>query len=282
MVINLLSNAIKFSPDDGTVIVALEINDNEIKISVKDNGPGISEDQQEKIFEQFYQIDDSHTRKHGGTGIGLSLCKEYAEIMGGKILVNSVLGKGSEFVITLPINTEVVASEQKEYEFEVIPEEMHEVSLNGDGIEEIDETEEQEVVLIVEDNPDLNEYLKECLSAYKVIQTPNGLKGLEAAKKNIPDLIITDVMMPEMTGIEMTRALKNDMTTNHIPIIILSAKSALESRLEGLEAGANDYIFKPFNKDELITRLKNLLELRQALSNKYRQQSCQYQSAGGR
>ena len=271
VITNLLSNAIKFTPEDGLVTLHLEgekKEDNHVAhITVSDTGYGISETDLPFIFDRFYQIESGPSRKFVGTGIGLALVKELVDLMKGELKVTSKLGEGTAFKISLPITNvmEIRTVEQVGLQFEnsvssVIPYEIKK------------KTAEQPVLLIVEDNLDIVNYLISLLEDSYILEiTHDGNIGLEKALKVIPDIIISDVMMPGMDGIELCAELKLNEKTNHIPIIILTAKAAFEDKLEGLQTGADAYLTKPFKKEELFIRLKNLNELRSTLQKKYSQ-----------
>jgi len=281
---NLLSNAFKFTPDGGEITVHINQTDqNSIEIKIRDTGIGISEDELPKLFDRFYQVDSSQTREHEGTGIGLALTKELVELHHGTISVNSNLrdpdkaGTGwTEFTIDLPVgrehlkDEEIVETEEPPKEDIIVDEEQF-IPLDA---EEASETgvidEDRNILLVVEDNADVREYIKDSLGDnFEIEEASNGQQGVKKAEKLIPDLIISDVMMPKMDGNELTRILKNDEKTSHIPIILLTAKSEQESRLEGLETGADDYLTKPFDTKELQVRVRNLISIRKKLQEKF-------------
>lgn len=276
VVYNLLSNAIKFTSNGGEIIFQVKKElQNEyafLKLKVSDNGVGIPTDKLENIFDRFYQIDNTITRKGEGSGVGLALTKELVELMGGKIKVESQLGQGSSFIILLPItNTaklSVVASVDQSAL--VIDAKLNEKE-NFEALEENQSSgDENPILLLIEDNRDVATYIQEILKIdYQVTWAKNGLLGLEKAFELIPDIIISDVMMPEKDGFELTRELKQDERTSHIPIILLTAKAADEDKLTGLETGADAYLMKPFNKKELLIRLEKLVELRKVLQSRY-------------
>ena len=267
IVINLLSNALKFAPKNSTVTVLVKAEEKTIRLQVIDEGPGIPDEEIENIFTQFYQIDGSNTRKHGGTGIGLSLVKEYADLLGADVSVKKNNSGGSTFEVVFP----VMDTEHETAIAEISDSDM----LAFETIESptvqpaIKEGENAPIVLIAEDNHELNNYLKQCLEGYQVMQAFDGKEAWQLAQEHVPDLLVTDVMMPEMTGVELCKKMKQAEITSHIPVIVLTAKSAVESRVEGLTAGADDYLAKPFNQTELLVRIKNLIDLRKALRDKY-------------
>jgi len=252
---NLLSNAIKYTESQGKIsIYASQNYDNSrLYISIEDTGVGIDEAELNKIFNRFYQVPGST----GGTGVGLNLCQQLSAIHSGKISVKSRVGEGSIFTLEVPIN-------RSSYEEDVISETK---SVAEDDIlveidTEITETRDKPMILVVEDNHELCEYIVNLLKDNAtVIFAYNGEEGYNLAINNIPDIIVSDIMMPVMDGIEFTQKCKNDMRTSHIPIILLTAKETHENEIEGLTYGADDYITKPFNSKILKLRIKNLLKL---------------------
>ena len=267
---NLLSNAIKFTPELGKIIVHL----NKIKnnytyfftIKVKDNGLGISKEDLTNIFNRFYQVDGSSSHKQEGTGIGLALTKELVELMGGFIVVESTLKNGSTFTIQIPITNNAVVLK----EVEVNMEGLTHSTFYSEPIQQQNEETDLPLVLIIEDNFDVAFYLQTCLKGtYKTLHAENGVIGIEMAYKNIPDIIISDVMMPEKDGFEVCKTLKMDQRSSHIPIILLTAKASEKDKLEGLTQGADVYLTKPFNKTELFIRLEKLIAFRKNLIQKY-------------
>lgn len=266
---NVLSNAIKFTPPGGKIIVHLnQISDNKFFfIKIKDNGQGISEEETDNIFNRFYQVDNSSSRWGEGTGIGLALTKEFVELMNGVIEVKSISGKGSEFIIQLPISNS--ATQTKDIQIHLDPNLAASVTE-----EELTETMSEDkselpLALIIEDNADVAHYLKTCLTGkYQTIHAANGEIGIETAFEKIPDIIISDVMMPVKDGFEVCSTLKTDERTDHIPIIMLTAKVSIKDKLTGLSHGADAYLTKPFVKAELLTRLDQLVLLRKKLMQK--------------
>jgi len=266
---NLLSNAIKFSADKGNIYFQLyhEVKDNNqfLQIKIKDSGSGIAEDQLEEIFNRFYQVDSSLTRKGEGTGIGLALTKELVHLMKGEIFVESTLGTGTTFKIKLPVTRLSSVGE----EFAVLP---IEESITDSTLvsKEHPQSSVLPKLLIVEDNPDVSQFLIACLQdEYQLSLAANGQEGIDIAIDQIPDLIISDVMMPIKDGFELCDTLKQDEITSHIPIILLTAKADLDSKIVGLERGADAYLNKPFEQSELLVRIKKLLELRKSLQQRY-------------
>ncbi len=253
---NLISNALKFTPPDGEVWVRLEGGEDQLEIEVQDTGIGIAEKDLPHVFDRFYQVDNTSTRKGEGTGIGLAHAKELVKLMGGRIHVKSELGKGTEFRVSLPVHrtTEVVQNE-------MVPALSPSLAGTiGDDHTLIFTQGDAAQVLVIEDNQDVVLYLRSCLGEKYDLQIAlNGKIGIEKALKDIPDLIISDVMMPEKNGYEVCDTLKNDERTSHIPIILLTAKADSSSKISGLERGADAYLIKPFDKEELFVRLESLL-----------------------
>lgn len=280
IITNLFSNALKFTPAMGNVYVHISHQDGNKKdiiqliLKVKDTGIGIPESQIEHVFDRFYQLDNSHIRKAEGTGIGLALTKELVKLMQGTIAVKSPpvgATKGTEFTITIPLHT--VASTAND---------IITIPLNENKVQSLIETKTNTysnnedigssttpLILLVEDNVDVVAYTASCLPDYKLAVGKDGKEGFEIAVDIIPDLIITDVMMPFVDGFEMCKKLRHDERTSHIPIIMLTAKADMQSKLEGLEKGADVYLEKPFHKEELLLRIKKLVELRKNLQQYY-------------
>lgn len=284
---NLLSNAFKFTNENGRIDVNVEkiwYDSKEfIKIKVADTGIGIPKAKLEKIFDRFYQVDDSSQRAYGGSGIGLALVKELVELHRWEISVASEIGKGTEFTLKIPLWDYLNESQKLKSENIPSPELIGTKSLyltesqqyNAEEI--IDDKETNSIIindlpsiLIVEDSEDVRLYLYDLLkSDYTIYQASNGKEGISIAQEKMPDLIISDVMMPEMDGMEFCKKIKTDWLTSHIPVILLTAKASGESKIEGLETGADDYLTKPFSSKELFIRIKNLLELRKKLREKF-------------
>jgi len=311
---NLLSNALKFTPENGKIAVAVcrgkrrgerpFAPTNEcIVISVIDTGPGIPANQLNRIFDRFYQVDASHTstssvREHEGTGIGLALTKELVELHHGEIFVESEVGRGTTFIVRLPLGREhlkpeEVISEQlavSSDQFLVSRDENIEVqasdhlkSTNGHrqqveaerrsrffGTTSNEQQGDETIILVVEDNRDVCTYIRQYLEPiFKMFEAHDGIEGVAKALEIIPDLIISDVMMPKRDGNELCRILKSDEKTSHVPIIMLTAKADSESKVQGLEIGADDYLIKPFDSRELLARVNNLIWQRQQLRKRF-------------
>jgi DNA-binding response OmpR family regulator/nitrogen-specific signal transduction histidine kinase len=276
IVINLINNAIKFTPSGGSVHMKAIVDNSTLRLSVRDTGIGISKEHQVKIFERFHQLSEAH--KEVGTGIGLSLVKELVAFVGGTIEVISDTGKGSEFIVAIPvesvgvdanksleakqpITTESVYANSQEYDNSY-------VASNGKNGKQLP-PEGSPQILVVEDNLDVRSFIIDCLGTeFAFIEAENGLVGLDKARTHTPDLIISDVMMPEMDGMQMTQEIKADIRTSHIPLIMLTAKSTEDSKLHGLQTGADDYLIKPFNKNELVLKVRNAISRQQKLREK--------------
>ena len=253
---NLLSNARKYT-DHGFIELSLhKIKDNKVALSVSDSGIGIKPEDLDRIFDRYYQA--SGTRQASGTGIGLALVKSLCTIHGIEISVESQLNSGSCFTLTLDAGN--TYPDAKHFQ-------MTEVKDDGEIEEESENRHERTSILVVEDNAGICDYIKESLSGSYIVKTAeNGREGLRAALKGIPDIIISDIMMPVMDGIELCRAIKNDVRTSHIPVILLTAKGSDEARKEGYDAGADSYLVKPFNKQLILSRISNMLNSRKHLA----------------
>ncbi|MDF7817303.1 response regulator [Runella sp. MFBS21] len=272
IVTNLLSNAFKFTPQNGRVHVRVQTTLEELKIVVHDFGIGIAPERLPHIFDRFYQVDNSAGRHYEGTGIGLALVKELIEVLKGNVNVESVVGKGTIFAVNIPIGRMTWEDQIIEHDYlEMIPPLP---ALVQSSNESESTTEGQwPIVLLVEDNPDLRVYMRAIFeNQYQIIEAIDGQQGLEKAIEYIPDLVICDLMMPRLDGLGLCRAIRSDIRTSHIPIIMLTAKSTMQDRLEGLELGADDYLTKPFNRDEMEVRVQNLIRQREILRQKYGQQ----------
>jgi signal transduction histidine kinase/ligand-binding sensor domain-containing protein/DNA-binding response OmpR family regulator len=267
---NLLANAFKFTRDGGEITAHInKTEQNSVEIKLRDSGIGISENELPRLFDRFYQVDSSHTREHEGTGIGLALTKELVELHHGSISVDSKAGQWTEFTIELPLGRKHL-KDDKIVEKTVGDDSIFTDSSSQAPQNDDDASEDKNIILVVEDNADVREFIRDSLgNDFQIEEAANGEQGVRKAEKFIPDLIISDVMMPKMDGTELTRKLKNDEKTSHIPIILLTAKSEQESKLEGLETGADDYLTKPFDTKELRIRIKNLISVRKKLQEKF-------------
>jgi len=265
---NLLSNALKFTPKGGWVKLDVDQSlsnvdgQKQIIISVKDNGVGIAEEDHDKIFERFYQAGNSSALGYSGSGIGLNLVKEMVELHQGTITVKSKPNKGAEFIVSIPIPAE--STDEKEQD-NTVQEDKPKAQTPKLG-----KNKGKPVILLIEDNFDFRSFMRETLEeSYEVNEAADGVEGYELVHKVIPDMIISDVMMPRMDGLEMCKKLKNDIRTSHIPLILLTARTADEDKIKGLEIGADDYITKPFNMDLLLLRIQNLIEKRRKVQSQF-------------
>lgn len=279
IIINILSNAFKFTPTGGEIRITLTTNEKEASISIFDNGEKIPEDKLERIFERFYQTPSSANDRNIGTGIGLDLTRSLVELHHGSIEArNNADGPGCEFTVTIPLGNEHLTPE------EMVTNEVEEEETTESIIEEEMQQEEEEVatstdlpkvgrrqkVVVVEDDSEIRSYLTEALSEdYDITECSNGKEGLAAVLKTMPDLVISDIMMPEMDGTTLCSKIKTNNATNHIPVILLTAKSREEDQLEGLETGADAYIVKPFNMDILRRTIVNLIHSHHTLQLKF-------------
>ena len=270
---NLLSNSIKFTPGGGNIYVTTSAN-GALEMEVRDTGIGIPEANLPHIFDRFYQVTDTEHKTLVGTGIGLALTKQLVELMGGSIEVSSTKGKGTVFYVSLPITQETAEEDPVDFN----PDSVREVAAVY-AASTISQKPVAAVVpslkvmprlLLIEDNPDVQHFLQTILeNDYKLSLAADGKQGVDTAFETIPDIIITDVMMPEKDGYQVCDELKSNERTNHIPIVMLTAKADAGSRIEGLKKGADAYLAKPFDKEELLVRLAKLLELRQTLQARY-------------
>lgn len=270
IVFNLLSNAFKFTHENGEVVVNVSLKANSgkkiLELRVKDSGIGIPHEKQERIFDRFFQNDLPQSMVNQGSGIGLSITREFVRIHDGTIRVESEPGNGSCFIVELPVHEVLQSAAKQTLAEEPFTEKADETELNS-----TDTT--KPVLVLVEDNEDFRFYLKDNLSqTYRVIEAKDGLDGWKKILDHVPDLIVSDVMMPNMNGIDLTRKVKADKRVSHIPIILLTARTAEEQKLEGFEAGSDEYLTKPFNFEILMSRIKHLIEQRQKFQNAFPKQ----------
>jgi len=267
IVYNLISNAFKFSVSGAKISVEASHNDHSIEIVIMDTGKGIEASKLPFIFDRFYQVDQGQSNGYTGTGIGLSLSKELIELMSGSIEVDSSLNVGTTFKLKLPL--------QKIYDKIDSTKQRATKRKNPLGAALLSKTVEMDhrklpVVLLVEDNSDMRQYIRDILiKYYKVHEATNGTRGFKYALANPPDLIITDLMMPKMDGIQLCQSIKNNIITSHIPVVMLTAKVGMENKIQGLKTGADDYLTKPFEPGELLIRSKNLIEQRRKLRERF-------------
>ena len=285
IVFNLLSNALKYTPAGGEIFVSLKDEGANLRLDVRDTGKGISQDEADKIFERFFQAKGAAS----GTGIGLALVKSFVELHHGEARVESEPGKGSDFIVVIPreqegdsqvihndvdiVNNSVNASASTGKN--VVDESVLQYVDDGDRSrgkvqQLVNENTNRPTVLVIDDNTDIRQYERTLLQdEYIVLEAADGKEGLAVALKEVPDLVICDVMMPVMDGLELTERLKTNTATSHIPVIMLTAKNLEEHRAEGYEHGADSYITKPFHSKVLLARIENLLRQRQLLKNLY-------------
>ncbi len=306
IVSNLVGNAVKFTPEGGSVTVRVEETEaaervdlseedgavtNAIRVEVEDTGPGIGPEAQAQIFDRFQQVDNSLTREHEGTGLGLALTKQLVELHGGTIAVESTSGVGSRFIVHFPLVPVAAGDGAWEGESMETKERGSVPGANGEEegarnrgsggapvrTPEVDEEggprEERPTILVVEDNAEMRAYLQEELSPrWTVLQAADGEEGWETVQEETPDLILSDVMMPETDGFELCRRVKDDPDLRTIPVLLLTARADEEATLQGLESGADDYVAKPFGSEELKRRIENHLAARQHLEARYREE----------
>ena len=285
IVFNLLSNALKYTPAGGEIFVSLKDEGANLRLDVRDTGKGISQDEADKIFERFFQAKGAAS----GTGIGLALVKSFVELHHGEARVESEPGKGSDFIVVIPReqegdsqvihndvdivdnSTNASASEGKNVVDESVLQYIDDGDRSRGKIQQlVSENTNRPTVLVIDDNTDIRQYERTLLQdEYIVLEAADGKEGLSVAIKEVPDLVICDVMMPVMDGLEFTKQLKTNTATSHIPVIMLTAKNLEEHRAEGYEHGADSYITKPFHSKVLLARIENLLRQRQLLKNLY-------------
>ena len=263
---NLLSNAFKFSdPDEGQVWIRVNGREGTVELEIEDNGIGIPSDQFGRIFDRFTQVEGSATRQYEGSGIGLALVKEIVTLHGGIIAVESALGRGSTFTITMPRGKanpdNIVALEDEE--MVTIPRYRETEGERPPAVVSSPSSGNLPLVLAVDDNADMRGYLNQVLhQRYRIALASDGAEGLKQARVLRPDLILTDVMMPRMSGYDLLKAVRGDGTLRSIPVIFLTARAGADAHVESLEAGADDYIAKPFDENELLARVGNLIRAR--------------------
>jgi len=282
---NLLSNAFKYTPVKGRILFSMERVEREgedwLKISVQDNGPGIPEEHLTHIFDRFYQITTKHQSARVSSGIGLSLSRDLVLNHRGTIEVSSEREKGTRFDVYLPTRKEayepgeILVEPEKDLTMEYISSMLETFEYTrSDPYDAPLVGEDLFRILVVEDNLDLQKFLyNEMSHTYNVMLAKNGKEGLQVVRQNLPDLILSDIMMPEMDGLEFCKRIKEDELTSHIPLILLTAKSGTEAQVSGFESGAEDYITKPFNPDLLKMKIKNILQDRKQMAERFRSAS---------
>ncbi len=292
IVYNLLSNAMKFTHENGSIRIALnkilKKNQEHIQLVITDTGIGIPKEKLNHIFDRFYQVDASMKNTQSGTGIGLALVKELIDLQGGEITVSSEIKKGTSFTVVLPVlvadQTAIVKPLDKDFRLhssyvfsqnDNVFTTKEKLNMTG-ALPDTGNNKENLVLLIIEDNLHMQFYIKSCLEPYareyEVHFANDGEEGIRRARLLVPDLIISDVMMPVKNGFEVTRIIRSELAISHIPVILLTAKSSLESRLEGLRRGADAYLTKPFSPKELNLRVQKLIEIREMLRKRYQQE----------
>ena len=268
IVSNLLSNAIKFTGNNGNVTLTLSMEGQMVCIEVRDNGIGIPESAKPHIYDRYFQLGDPISKGEPGTGIGLSFTRELVELMRGKIEMESEVCKGTVFRVLLPMTVNPAPDNSFAEQKTSLPAAHHGIVPTPSGV--TSSSTNRSSLLLIEDNPEVVAYIHTCLEEnYEIDLAENGEIGIQKALEHIPDIIISDVMMPVKDGFAVTEFLKNDERTSHIPIVLLTAKADAGSRLIGLTRGADAYIAKPFDKKELLIRLEQLIELRKKLQSRY-------------
>ena len=283
---NLIINAFKYSDKGGKINILIQghldqdANVKEVQISIKDSGPGIPSTEHEKVFDRFYRSEAPYNNIIAGTGIGLSLSKELVELMGGEITIKSAIGKGSTFIIKIPVNQNVMETNISEMDTGLKPSYVKRIAVDDSiamisGVEIEPESANdklnildlnKEIVLIAEDNADVRAFIKSNLVAtYQIIEAINGKDAFEKSSRYIPDLIISDLMMPIMDGYEFCKKIKEEQSTSHIPFILLTARADRSDKFKGLSTGADEYLTKPFDAEELMIRVSNLIDNRKKL-----------------
>jgi signal transduction histidine kinase/DNA-binding response OmpR family regulator/ligand-binding sensor domain-containing protein len=268
VMMNLLSNALKFTQSKGQISVLVEPgadlhSKNIIVIKVSDTGIGIPEEEREKIFDRFYQSERNHALGLSGSGIGLNLVREMVQLHQGTVEVESEVNKGTTFIVKLPV--EEVSRQPVSG-----PSPIQQVK-TAEPIQELPPITSRQSILLVEDNADFRSFMKETLlDRYDIFEAADGEQGMQSTHANFPDIIISDVMMPVMDGLELCRQIKSDVRTSHIPVILLTARTADEDKIRGLEIGADDYITKPFNMDLLLLRIQHLIDKQKKIHDRFR------------
>lgn len=290
VVCNLVTNAIKFSKEGSEVLVSLDVEDDMLQMRVADFGSGISQDDQQRIFEPFYQTESD--KKNVGSGVGLALVKQIVSALNGSISLVSKVGEGSVFTVRIPVKApegvevksleslgSVPTSILLNAENDVMPETDCSDSISeADDADDDNQSDTRQLVLIVEDNADVAEYMTMLLKTrYRLAIAHDGMKGLEMATQLVPDIIVTDVIMPRMDGYELCQAVKQSDVLNHIPVIIVTAKTTQADKLRGLQLGVDAYIYKPFDAEELAVSVGNLLEKSRMLRERYMQAVAEHQ-----
>jgi signal transduction histidine kinase len=294
VLINLVGNAIKYMSSGGRLEVGWALEEEQVRVSIRDTGPGIPEEALGKIFNRFVQVDDGSSRKAGGTGIGLSLAKEITELHGGEIVAANHPEGGAVFSFTLPLKEQEVLTEdaqdgekdgwvksmfqKADYIEEVertADEPVSRLETRSEAEGEAEDGDERALVLVVEDNPDMRRFTSHSLGkTFRVETAVDGKDGWSKVQARVPDLVVSDIMMPNWNGYQLCAAVKNDPELQHVPLLLLSSKSEVEMKVEGFEQGADDYLTKPYNPRELLARAKSLIRVRK-LEKEVRQRNLQ-------
>jgi signal transduction histidine kinase/DNA-binding response OmpR family regulator/streptogramin lyase len=271
ILMNLITNAVKFCPEGGTIRVDLTAADRGVLLAVSDTGPGIPESEQELIFQRFHRVEAEERKGVDGAGIGLALVREATLALGGRVSLESEPGKGSCFRVFLPawmdqdadLNAPLISTDSLEIDTALLqppPKSIADVKPSKSAVEPLG------TVLVVDDNEDLREHLVDVLSGqWNVMSAADGEQAMAMARKSLPDLIVSDLMMPRMDGFELLKALRADWQTSHIPLLLLTARQDNETRLKGLTLSADDFLSKPFDARELLIRLKRMIDNRERL-----------------
>lgn len=267
IVMNFVSNALKFTPPGGEVEVGLEAGDDDVVLSVRDTGIGIAEQDLERVFERFQQVDSSHTRRHEGSGLGLALVRELARAMGGDAGVESRPGLGSTFRVRIPRRQPGAVLLPDDVDVPSVGPRMLDVAPASRGEEVVPAASDAGLpyVLLAEDNPDMRRYVASVLGGeFEIRVVPDGRRALDALAERVPDVILTDVMMPHVDGFELVRRVKADPRLAAVPVVLLTARAGSDAAVEGLDLGADDYLAKPFSPRELLARVRAASRLREA------------------
>jgi signal transduction histidine kinase/DNA-binding response OmpR family regulator len=273
IVTNLLSNAFKYTPEGGTVAMRVDMDENRFRLSIEDSGPGIAQKELDQIFDRFYQVE---AVENSGSGIGLALVKELIDLYRGQISVSSEPGRGSRFKISLAIDQAsfrpgeiIVDNSSAESRLSAAGSRI-DTEADDDPVSVVSPGPAHPLALIIEDNRDLRRFIASCINEqFRVLEADSGASGWQTAITAIPDIIISDVMMPGLDGFQLIEKLKKDVRTSHVPVILLTAKAGQQHKLEGLKTGADDYLTKPFDAPELLTRMDNLIAQRRLLRKKF-------------
>ncbi|WP_373495365.1 two-component regulator propeller domain-containing protein [Aquiflexum sp.] len=268
VICNLLSNAFKYTKDHGHVNLQIKVSNNKLALLVTDTGIGLSEENKEKIFNRFFQVQQSDSAKMVGSGIGLAFSKNIMDLHGGNINVESQLNQGTTFILELPLLSSQPKEDKSTIEtLDIESLGLHE-DLDFDLLEDVADSKNDKpfTILVADDNEDIRAYLRELLKdEYEILEAEDGADALSIILREMPDLVVSDVMMPNLDGIRLCQEIKGQISTSHIPVILLTARTSLDYEMEGLQTGAEDYITKPFNPGIVKTKIANILENRRKL-----------------